>query len=97
MAEEDDARAHLVDLHAIAVELHLVHPPVAGGHCLGGNGAAGDDEAELGHGLRMERHSPGRATSPPGWVIAANPAMLSAMARNAPKSAPAPLCAPPLE
>ena len=35
------------------VELHLVQPVVVGGHCLGGNGAAGDDEAELGHGLRM--------------------------------------------
>jgi len=28
----DHTRAHLVDLHAVAVELHLVQPAVAGGH-----------------------------------------------------------------
>src|SRR5262249_29385986 len=61
----------------------LVHPAVAPGHCLGGNGAAGDDEGELGHG----RHSPGRATSPRSWASATKRAMLSAMAWNAPKSA----------
>ena len=52
-AEDHDTRAHLVDLHAIAVELHLVQPAVAGGHVFGRHGAAGWDEAELGHDLRM--------------------------------------------
>ena len=37
-ADEDDARAHLVGLHAIAVEFHLVHPAVAGRHALGRHG-----------------------------------------------------------
>src|SRR5262245_6125739 len=48
-AVEDHPRAHLVDLHAVAVEFHLVHPAVAGGHFLGADGAAGRNEAELGH------------------------------------------------
>jgi hypothetical protein len=38
-----------VCLHAVAVELHLVRPVVADGHCLGRNGAAGRNETELGH------------------------------------------------
>src|SRR5262245_9251750 len=52
-AVEDDDRANLVGLHAVAIELHLVRPVVAGGPCLGGDGAARLDEAELGHDLRM--------------------------------------------
>jgi len=45
-AVDHDMRAHLVGLHAVAVELHLVQPAVASGHALGRYGAAGLDEAE---------------------------------------------------
>jgi hypothetical protein len=40
-------------LHAVAVELHFVQPPVAGWHFLGWDGVAGLDEAELGHSCSM--------------------------------------------
>jgi len=49
-AVDNNTRAHLVGLHAVAVEFHLVQPVVASGHRLGGNRAAGLDEAERGHG-----------------------------------------------
>jgi len=49
----DNARAHLVRLHTVAVKLHLVHPVGAGRHTLGRHGAAGCYETELGHGLTM--------------------------------------------
>jgi hypothetical protein len=48
-AEQDNARANLVGLHAVAVELQLVHPTVPCGHFLSADGAAGWDEAERGH------------------------------------------------
>jgi indolepyruvate ferredoxin oxidoreductase len=41
------ARSCLVSLDAVAVEFHLVHPAVAGGHFLGADWAAGLDEAKL--------------------------------------------------
>jgi hypothetical protein len=37
----DHLRAHLVGLHAVAVELHLMQPGIAGGHFLGADWAAG--------------------------------------------------------
>jgi len=52
-AEQDNARTHLVDLHAIAVELHLMRPAIAGRHALGCHEASGDNEAGLGHSRRM--------------------------------------------
>jgi hypothetical protein len=52
-AEQDDARAHLVRLHTVSVEIHLVEPAIAGRHCLGGIGPAGRNETELGHSLRI--------------------------------------------
>jgi hypothetical protein len=52
-AEQDDARAYLVGLHAVAVELQLVDPAVAGRHCFGGNGPTGRNETELRHNYRM--------------------------------------------
>jgi len=51
-AVDDHARADFVDLHTIAVELHLMQPAVAGGHFLGANGVAGRNKAERGHGLQ---------------------------------------------
>jgi hypothetical protein len=48
-AEDENTRAHLVRLHAVAVELHLVQPDVAGRDSLGGEGAARCNEAECGH------------------------------------------------
>src|SRR5262245_24004666 len=42
-------RAHFVDLHAVAVELHLVQPAFAGGHFLGADWAAGLDKAKRRH------------------------------------------------
>src|SRR5262249_54414570 len=46
---DDHPRAYLVGLHAVAVELHLVQPTVAGRHFLGSDWAAGRYEAERGH------------------------------------------------
>jgi hypothetical protein len=40
-AEEDDARAHLVGLHAVAVELQLLDPAFAGSTALAGTGLQG--------------------------------------------------------
>src|SRR5262249_29353815 len=37
---------HLVGLHAVTVEFHLVHPAVAGAQFLGADWAAGRDKAE---------------------------------------------------
>jgi hypothetical protein len=45
-AVDDDPRTDLVDLHAVAVELHLMQPAIAGGHFLGADWAAGLDEME---------------------------------------------------
>ena len=53
MAEEDHTRAHLMRLHTVAVELHLVHPAAAGRHALCRHRAAGWYETELGHSLTM--------------------------------------------
>src|SRR5262249_16471822 len=52
-AVDDYTRAHLVGLHAVAVALHLVQPALAARHFLGADWAAGRDEAERGHGLKM--------------------------------------------
>jgi hypothetical protein len=52
-AVEAHGTAVLGYLQAIAVQLRLMQPPVAGGHFLGADWAAGLDEAELGHSLRM--------------------------------------------
>jgi hypothetical protein len=40
-AEQDDARAHLVGLHAVAVELQLLDPAFAGSTALAGTGLQG--------------------------------------------------------
>jgi transposase len=48
-AEDDDARADLVGLHAVTVEFHLVHPIVPHRHVRGADRAGGWDETELGH------------------------------------------------
>jgi hypothetical protein len=48
-AVDDYAQAHLMDLHAVAVELHLMQSTTAGGHFLGADWAAGRNEAERGH------------------------------------------------
>src|SRR5262249_30409998 len=37
--EDNYARAHLVGLHTVAAEFHLVHPGIASGHALGRHGA----------------------------------------------------------
>jgi hypothetical protein len=52
-AEQDDARAHLVGLHAVAVELQLVHPTITAGHSFAGDGPTGRNETELRHKYRM--------------------------------------------
>src|SRR5215813_11053319 len=62
-AEEHHTRAHLVGLHTVAVELYLVHPAVAGRHALGGHGAAGWYETELGHLSGCNGIPPAGATS----------------------------------
>jgi len=36
-AVDDHARADLVGLHAVAVEFHLMQPPIVGGHFFGAN------------------------------------------------------------
>ena len=48
-AVDDHARAHLVDLYAVAVELHLMQPAVAGRHGCGADRTAGLNEAQRGH------------------------------------------------
>jgi len=53
LAENRDVGAHLVELGSVAVEFGLVQPAVAGGNCLGGDGATGWNEAELGHSFWM--------------------------------------------
>ena len=40
-AIDDHTRAHLVGLHAVAIELHLVLPAVAGGTALAATGLQG--------------------------------------------------------
>jgi len=52
-AEQDDARAHLVGMHAVAVELQLVHPTITAGHSFAGDGPTGRNETELRHKYRM--------------------------------------------
>ena len=59
-AVDDYARAHVVDLHTVAVELHLMQPVVAGGHFLGADWAAGWDKAERGHALGCSGIDPGK-------------------------------------
>jgi len=46
LAEYLHVGADLVELGSVAVEFGLVQPVVAGGNCLGGDGAAGLDETE---------------------------------------------------